>query len=385
MTRVAVIAPTQIPSRTANSIQVMKMAQGFAQLGHEVRLAAPRQSSHQPEWADLAQHYGVQQHFAITWLPANPHLRRYDFGYHAVRWARAWKADLVYTRLPQAAALASHMGTRTILEIHDLPQGRLGPWLFRRFLDGRGAARLVVITRSLANDLAKKHDAPDSPPFTLIAPDGVDMTRYENLPEPEIARSRLREFQGRETGFTAGYTGHLYAGRGIEMILAMANQLPEITFLLAGGEPEDVAKYRKTLSDRDIDNVILTGFIPNAALPSYQATCDVLLMPYQKQVSASSGGDIASYLSPMKLFEYLATGRAILSSSLPVLKEILNAQNAVLPPPDDIDAWVQTLEVMKGNPEQRNALGQRARKDASQYSWEARLKRIMHGVGAGDA
>ena len=380
--RVAVIAPTQIPSRTANSLQVMKMTQAIARLGYEVRLAVPRRSHQQPEWATLAQHYGMQQEFAITWLPAHPRLRSYDFGYHAVRWGRAWGADLIYTRLPQAAALSSQMGRQTILEIHDVPHGRLGPWLFQRFLRGRGAARLVAITRSLASDLALKRGAPDIPPFTIIAPDGVDLIRYENLPKPKNARYALREFQGREAGFTAGYTGHLYAGRGIDMILDMAKRLPEITFLLAGGEPDDVARYQSQVSDQNIDNVILAGFIPNAELPIYQAACDVLLMPYQERVAASSGGDIAPYLSPMKLFEYMAAGRAILSSSLPVLQEVLDAQNAVLLQPDDLEAWIQAVAALSKDPKQCSALGARARQDARKYTWEERAGRILQGIGA---
>jgi len=94
-----------------------------------------------------------------------------------------------------------------------------------------------------------------------------------------------------------------------------------VSFLLAGGEPEDVAALREKSANLGLSNVILTGFIPNADLPIYQAACDILLMPYQSQVAASSGGDIARYLSPMKLFEYLACGKPILSSDLPVLRE----------------------------------------------------------------
>ena len=90
-------------------------------------------------------------------------------------------------------------------------------------------------------------------------------------------------------------------------------------FLIVGGEPQDVENLRQRVRVIGLKNVILTGFVPNARLPLYQAACDVLLMPYQRQVAASSGGDIARYLSPMKLFEYMACERPIISSDLPVL------------------------------------------------------------------
>ena len=112
-------------------------------------------------------------------------------------------------------------------------------------------------------------------------------------------------------------------------------------------------------------------------LEGYQAACDILLMPYQHKVSASSGGDIVKFLSPMKLFEYLACGRAILSSDLPVLREVLNSQNAILLPADDSAAWVAAIRELKANPEKRAALAAQAQADASDYSWEARAEQIM--------
>ena len=386
---VAVIAPTQIPARTANTLQVMKMAQAIAALGHNARLAVPWYSTETTSvaarpatFAELARHYGLQTEFPIDWLIANPNLRRYDFGYRAAGWARRLGADVVYTRLPQAAAVASGRGQRTILEVHDLPQGRFGPWFFRRFLRGSGAARLVVITHSLAADLGSKLGAPTEPPFMLIAPDGVDLSRYQGLPEPQAGRASLEEFSQRSARFTAGYTGHLYAGRGVELLLELARLLPEVDFLLVGGEPDDVARLQAEIQSRRLENMIATGFIPNADLPRYQAACDVLLMPYQKRVTASSGGDIARYLSPMKLFEYLACGRPILSSDLPVFGEILNAGNAILLPPDNAEAWAAALTALQNDPPRRDALGLQARQDATHYTWEGRARRIFEGVEA---
>jgi hypothetical protein len=94
-------------------------------LGHELRLAAPDHRSSNEEgrnWQELAHHYGLLQPFSIDWLPANPRLKRYDYAARAVSWARRQQADILYTRLPQAAALASLLGDRTILEALDMPQ-----------------------------------------------------------------------------------------------------------------------------------------------------------------------------------------------------------------------------------------------------------------------
>ncbi len=392
--KIAVIAPTEIPARRANTLQVMKMTQALCALGHAVRLAVPTSSSknrsvqqqnipsaEQVPWEELARHYGLQHPFPIDWLQASPRMRRYDFSLRAVRWARRWRADLLYTRLPQAAAIASTLSMPTILEIHDLPQGIIGPWLLRRFVRAPGAYRLVLITQALAEDLAARFDTPLSSPFTLVAPDGVDLDRYSNLPSPPEARRTLSQpphsLPISVERFTAGYTGHLYPGRGSQLLLALATRLPEITFLIAGGETQDVARLQAQVQAKELGNVLLTDFVPNAELPLYQAACDVLLMPYQERVAASSGGDIARYLSPMKMFEYLACKRAILSSDLPVLQEVLHPGNAVLLPMHDLSAWERALQQLQNEPDYRARLAAQARLDAGHYTWAARAAKIL--------
>ncbi len=373
------IAPTSIPTRRANSVQVMKMAQALVELGHQVQLLAPQASGLQPAptWEELAVHYGLREQFPVVWLPSSSWGRKYDYSYRAVHWARAWGADWVYTRLPQAAAFASLTGLATLLECHDLPKGKLGPLLFRLFLHGRGALRLVAITRALADALTMQAGACTiikDPSFLVVAPDGVDLERYVDLPLPQAARQTLKELP--EGRFTVGYTGHLYAGRGADLILTLAGLLPDVSFLIAGGEVSDVARVKEQARLLGLQNLYLVGFISNAELPRYQAACDLLIMPYQKRVAASSGGDIARYFSPMKLFEYLACGRPILCSNLPVLREVLNPHNAVLLPVDDVQSWADAIRALQTDPERMTSLAEQGRQDAQKYTWRTRAKLI---------
>ncbi|TAK13021.1 MAG: glycosyltransferase [Anaerolineae bacterium] len=367
--KLLIAAPGAIPARTANSIQTMKMAQAFAVGGHDVRVLVPG-TTPGVGWEDLARHYGLTTRFEVAWLESPLRLRGYTFAVQANRYARTWGAHAVFTRHPQTAALAARR-MRTILEIHDLPQGRMGPLLFTLFMRARHADRLVCISRALASDLSKTFGFRADEPFSLIAPDGVDLARYADVPEPESARAGL----GLRQVFTAGYTGHLYPGRGADLILEIARRMPEINFLLVGGEPAQVADMRARAAA--LPNVKLTGFVPNADLPRYQAACDVLLMPYQPRVAASSGGDIGRYLSPMKMFEYLACARPILSSDLPVLREVLTEDNAVLLPPTDPQPWADALRALAKDPARRAAFSVAARATAEQHTWEARARRII--------
>lgn len=370
--KIAVIAPTYLPARRANTIQTMKMAQAFSEAGHAVRVFVPGQDP-LVGWDELAGHYGLQTKFEMRWLPVVLRFKSYDYGWRAVWAAKFWGADVLFTRLPQGAALGSWLNIPTILEAHDLPQGEMGARLFQWYLNGRSARRLVSISQSLSDDLKANFKFPEKDDFELVAPDGVDLDRYKDLPDAETARETLEQPQQ----FTVGYTGHLYAGRGIELIMELADFLPDVHFLLAGGNPEDVNRLMKKAPE----NMTFTGFVPNAELPLYQAACDVLLMPYQARVAASSGGDIGKYLSPMKMFEYLAAGRVIASSDLPVLGEVLHdGKNALILPGDDPEAWAHAIVRVQNDAKLRRKLGKKAKKTAAHYSWVNRTERILENI-----
>lgn len=369
--KLAVIAQGSIPAQTANSIQNMKMAHALASLGHELCIFVPGRNPNLP-WEEIAKHYGLDRRLELEWLPSRTYMRRYDFALAAVAAAGDWNADLIYTRLPQAAALAAARGLPVIFELHDLPTGVMGPWLLRRFLAGKRPRRVVVNTRRLADLLGRRYRITEG--LLLLAPNGVDLARYDNLPGPSEARRLL----GFPEKFTAGYTGHLYNGRGIELIVEMARRLPDVFFLFVGGREEDV--QRMTDQARGLGNVRFIGFVPNADLPSYQAACDVFLMPYSRRVASSSGVDIAAFTNPLKMFEYLATGRPIVASDLPILGEVLNENNAIILPADDIDIWVENLRSLQGSPEKRAALSEAAKDTAAEYSWEKRAASILHDL-----
>jgi len=173
-------------------------------------------------------------------------------------------------------------------------------------------------------------------------------------------------------------TGHMYAGRGMELFIELAKRQRGIRFVWAGGKQEDVDIWKA--KTQAISNVTFIGFVHNSQLPIYQAAADVLIMPYGQEIAISSGmGNSAQISSPMKMFEYLATGRAILASDLPVFHEVLNDNNAVFCPPEKVVAWDGALQALFDNPERRNELAKQARLDAQKYSWTERARTILAG------
>lgn len=372
--KIACLTPSKIPASTANSIQAVKAAHALAALGHEVRLYFP--GTQAVTWDSLVDNYELSARFEVCPLPTDARLKRYDLVWKGVREARQWPADLVYTWLPQAAWLAGKRKIPAVLEMHDRLTGLAGPWFFRWFLGQKTKKRLLVITRALQKVLEKQIKEAINPQILRVAPNGVDLERYLDLPEAAIAR----EFLDLPPRFTAVYTGHFYAGRGMSLLFDLAGQLPEVSFLWVGGKPEDVQTWQARVDSAGLKNVILTGFVPKMQLPLYQAAGDVLLMPYENAIAGSSGGNSAEICSPMKMFDYLATGRVILTSDLPVLHEVLNYGNAVFCPPMNVDSWAQTIRQLLSDPEQSRMLARQARQDAALYSWQNRARLALEGM-----
>ena len=371
--KIACIATSQVPSNTANSIQVMKAVDALQQAGHEACLWVPEEGS--ADAVELTNFYGLKSSFDVHRLPSLKVLKRYDFAWAALRATRKWGADLVYTWFSPDAVLALWSGIPAILELHDMPTGKAGPRWFRSFAKAGGKKRLMVITDALQRALETEYKLRFDPQEVQVAPNGVDWQDYADMPDAQQARTQL----GLPDQPTAVYTGHFYAGRGMDMLFALAQRLPQLHFLWVGGRPRDVIQWEMKLDSAAVKNVTLTGFVDKGDLPLYQAAGDFLLMPYEKAIAGSSGGNSAAICSPMKMFDYLAAGRVILSSDLQVLHEVLNKKNSVFCPAEDADAWQAALESLLADPIRCADLAEQARLDGQNFSWLARAQNALDG------
>ena len=369
---IVAIAGSTVPSDTANSIQVMKACSALVQLDHRVTLIVPGES--QPKMSDLKSHYGLQAEFPIEWLESSS---RRMFTWKAVQRARTLKPDLLYTWFPQSGVFGLLYKIPTIFEIHIQPTGLFGPVWHQAFARLRGRKRLVSITHALLDVLEHDYNIRMKPDEVVIGPNGVDLERFASLPaSPDLARQTLHL----PPIPTVMCTGHLYAGRGADLFLALAKIIPRAQFVWVGGRPEEVAAWKKRVENENIPNLTFTGFIQNQDLPLYQSAADILLMPYSRSIMGSSGtADSASVASPMKMFEYMAAGRAIVTADLPVIREVLNENNAVFCEPDRVENWRIEIERLLANEARRVELGRQARERVKSYTWLARVQRILDG------
>ncbi|MEM7482241.1 MAG: glycosyltransferase family 4 protein [Acidobacteriota bacterium] len=367
--RLLYLSLSYVPSRRASSVHVMKMCAALSRAGHQVELVTKRSAARQePGVDDPFAFYGVATGFRLTSLP------RPAWRGGGLLWAAAQEAllrrrrgtvDLVYARDPGGARIAARLGMPLIFEAHNVPSGRALDRL-RRLVAAPSLRRLVVISAALRGLLAEV-DALPVGERTLVAHDAADPP-----PEPHEKSEGGR--------LQVGYVGHLYPGRGIEIVAELATRLPQADFHVVGGRPQDVAAWQ---SRAERPNLTFHGFVPPGRLAAHYRRFDLLLMPYQHRVAVASGGsDTAAYMSPMKMFEYMATGTAIVSSDLPVLREVLtDGDDAVLVPADEPNAWEAAVRRLADDAEERRRLGRRAREHLlSHHTWDARARQVLDGL-----
>ena len=229
---------------------------------------------------------------------------------------------------------------------------------------------MVVTTRATARAYEERGVPPER---LLVAPNGVDVQRFMPVTSVAALRGSLGLPQSKTI---VGFCGHLYEGRGIEELLECARLLDQVLFLLVGGEPGDVDKYRSLAQRLNVPNVRFIGFVPYADVPTYLLASDILVMPYTTATSTHK------YMSPMKMFDYLASGRLIVATDFPIVREILHdRRNAILVPPNSGQALAAGIQWLLDHPEVAAGLGEQARRDAQQYSWDNRARRIVTWCG----
>lgn len=350
------------------------MCQAFQEVGHEVVLLVPAVDKYDRDLAEIFGFYGIDRRFEIKWLPWIPARgRNHVFGFLAARTCLELHTNLVYGRHLPACYFAARAGLAVAFEAHYPVEdsASMGTRFYFRGMIRRPAfQRLVVISEALRREYERRH------PFlageVLVAPDGAER------PDDEIAPA----WKAEEGVLQVAYIGHLYPGKGMEVISRLPARCPWAHFHIVGGTPDEVATWSRRLECAR--NVTIHGFVPPARLGAYRKAADVLLAPYQRRVLSSTGRlDVGAWMSPLKVFEYMAAGKAIIASDLPILREVLNEANAELVDPEDLDAWVEALGRLR-DPGRRGSLGAAALADfEGMYEWSRRGERILEACVPG--
>jgi glycosyltransferase involved in cell wall biosynthesis len=383
-------ADTRFPIERANGTQTMATCHALAARGHDVRLVV-RPDSAAPA-RDPFGFYGRPRDPRLTFDyiagPRTGAARRAAFLLAALQRVRSTPQAIAFTRdLGLAAFLLQLPRThrpRLIYESHGLAPvvaaempALLGKPALRptarklRRLDRREArvwrraSAYVAITPLLLADLTSRYGSRDR---TFVVPDGADP--IVSVP-PASAEP------------TAGYAGHLYPWKGVDVFVQALAMTRGLRGLIVGGHPgeSDLARVQTLARTLDVDTrLTITGLVPPHDVAARLAAATMLILP--NTTSAISD----RYTSPLKLFEYLTLGRPIIASDLQAFRAILTpGRHALFVPPDDPAALATAMERVAADADLSAALGAAAHALAPDYSWARRAERLEAALAAARA
>lgn len=192
--------------------------------------------------------------------------------------------------------------------------------------------------------------------------------------QPEAAAEWRKKLLVDATEHLVVYSGGLYKFKGVDLLLDVAKELPRVQFAFAGGNETQLKAYRQLVQEKQVKNAIFLGYIQHERLPSLLQAADILAHPHLS-------GQAATFTSPLKFFEYLASGTPIVASEIPPLIEFKTA--------NIVAGWCETDSVVAYTRALKQALETHPRKVegyseqiefARQFSWESRLAKIMSYV-----
>jgi glycosyltransferase involved in cell wall biosynthesis len=369
--KIIYIANARIPTEKAHGVQIMKMCEAFANAGSKVELAIP--SRFNKILGDPFAFYGVKKNFEIKkvfsldLMPAEKlfgrmafYAQALSFAFFAKRRARKSGADFIYCRDLILLPSLIKTGKKVIFEAHVFPE-KAGEDLVELW---KKCHKIIVITGGLKKLFVEKGVEEER---VLIAPDGVDLEKFK------IQNSKLEvrnKFGLPEDKKIVMYTGHLYLWKGIDTLIESAQRLKDYLFVFVGGTEKDVEIFK--IKTEGSENILALGHHPHGEIPYFQKAADILVLPNTAKEKISS-----VYTSPLKLFEYMASGAPIIASNLPSIREILNEDTAWFFEADNAKSLAGTIkEAVESEGESRKK-AEKALEEVEKYTWDKRAENIL--------
>ena len=361
------LANLRLPTEKAHGIQIMKMCQALALTGLEVELIVPWRFNKIKK--DPFDYYGIKKNFKIRKLPSLDlvgKISRLGFWIQNMTFALSIffyllfrKTDYIYSRNLFSLWILSFFKKNLIYEAHSFPEHF---WLYQSTL--KRIKGLIIITQKLKEFYQKKGIAQGK---ILVAPDGVDLEEFNIKESKEECRRKLNLPLDRKI---IGYVGQLKT-MGIEKGIAdliKATRIVGHALCLVGGQQSDIMEYKKLTRGLDI---IFVGQIQHKLIPCYLKSFDVLVMPFPWTEH------YAYYMSPLKMFEYMAAQKPIVASNLPSIREILDKNNAILVQLDSPQRLARGIEMALENTDLAAKISRQAFKDVGKYTWSKRADNII--------
>ena len=364
------LSSSTVPSRAANSVQVVKMCDAMVRAGHAVRLFCRSPEAGAAELDRVRAQYGIGTELQLEPVrqPKGRFLGRALYARRVAKRAAPHLADtdLLYARDIYSLVALRNCGRPLIYEAHMPPANAFKRALQRRLFRRPDFLRLVTVSERLADYYRRMfpelHDK-----GVVVAPNGADT--------PASPAARADE----EPRRSVGYVGQLHAHKGPALLLELARALPEVDFHVVGGAEADIRRWSALAPD----NISFHGHVAQGELPAWYRSFKVVLAPYRRADSSARLHDDTEWGSPLKIFEYMAHGCCIVASDLPVIRELVgDNEAAALCGEDEPGEWAAKVTQLLQEPQRRAQLSAAAqRRFQANYTREARVQLVLALTG----
>jgi len=366
------IANQRLPTQKAYGLQISKMCEAFADEGVSVELLVPTRQNGDPK--KIFGYYGVRKNFLVTTV-ASPDfywpgvldrvaffVKQWIASVRLVRVAMLRGVDLLYSRDEFPIFLASFFSrhSRLCFEAHRYSSRRsLYYWRFRRM-----GVKVIAISNGIRDKFIEFGYDPKN---VLVAHDGVDLQEFAITETKSECRLKVN-FPSNK--FIVLYAGALYDWKGAH-ILAEAVQNFDEGFLVAfvGGADDVIARYTKKYGR---SNVLFLGRQSHEKIPAYIRAADCVILPNSGKYDISK-----LYTSPLKMFEYMASGTPIVASDLPSIREVLSENEAFFFEADNSKDLARTIQYALEHSTEAQQRASQARQLVESYTWQSRAKNIV--------
>ncbi|MFH1979255.1 MAG: glycosyltransferase family 4 protein [Patescibacteria group bacterium] len=376
--KILYISNARIPTEKAHGLQIVKTIEALINEGADVELLLPRRENRIGESTEdyynlevkLKVFYTKDIFFFLKNTPGNLYFtfQRFFFVISALFYGLRSKADSIYSREITVCFLLSLFGKNVIFEDHEPKESR--EWLYRFFL--KRIRKKIIVPCNLVELYRKFGISPES---YVVAPNGIDIKEFEKVEEDKTIWED--EFNISREHKVVLYVGYFFEWKGIYTLLDSAKWVNEKTkVVLIGGVKEYQEKAEEYVRQNGINNVFLRYFIPHKEVIKYIKSADILVLPNTAKEERST-----KYTTPIKLFEYMASGASIIASDIPSFASYLrNNENALLFEPDNSKDLSDKINYLIENEKLSNKFIQNTKEQVKNFTWEKRAKKILEFV-----
>lgn len=377
--RIAYVSEHRLPTEKAHGQQIAQVCKALLQLGHTATIIAPFRTNSIAE--SFWDYYHAPTEIELVTLGAKDYVQSglpKLLGFYVqmkaysrllTRYVQHTNFDAFYTRSFRVAALFAHLQKPLILELHSIPKRRQR--IVARCCNK--STLIITLTNATKQQLIQMGVEPAK---IIVEPDAVDLEQYLHLPTKAEAQTTLNQQTNR---IIVGYVGRLTTmgmDKGVADLLKALKQLQstkQYMGLIVGGPEQDVQEYKTLANTLGLteQDVVFTGAIPHEDVPTALAACDILAMPWPDKPH------YRHHMSPLKMFEYMATKRPILTGDLPTIREVLTDETAFFCEPDNAESITEQLKWIRTNPNIATRKTEAAFELVQHYTWKKRTKRIL--------